>query len=79
VWRAWLGDRFDDPAAMVAAYERHNAAVRSTVPADRLLEWTVGDGWEPLCDRLGLPVPDEPFPLTNTTEEFRAGNRLDRS
>jgi hypothetical protein len=79
VWRAWLGDRFDDPAAMVAAYERHNAAVRSTVPADRLLEWTVGDGWEPLCDRLGLPVPDEPFPLTNTTEEFRAGNRLDPS
>lgn len=76
VWRDWLGDRFDDRAAMIAAYERHNAAVRSCVPPKRLLEWTVADGWEPLCDRLGLPVPDEAFPFTNTTAEFRAHNRL---
>ena len=76
LWREWLGDRFDDPAAMIDAYERHNAAVRSFVPANRLLEWTVADGWEPLCNRLGLPVPDEAFPLTNTTAEFRAHNRL---
>jgi hypothetical protein len=77
LWRERFGDRFDDPAAMIAAYERHNAAVRSAVPADRLLEWTVTDGWEPLCDRLGVPVPDEAFPWTNTTEEFRVHNRLD--
>jgi hypothetical protein len=79
VWREWLGDRFDDRAAMVAAYERHYAAVRSSVPASRLLEWTVTDGWEPLCDRLGVPVPDEPFPRTNSAEEFRVRNRLDPS
>jgi hypothetical protein len=77
VWREWMGDRFDDPAVMIAAYERHNAAVRSSVPPNRLLEWTVADGWEPLCDRLGLSVPDEAFPWTNTTAEFRAQNRLD--
>jgi hypothetical protein len=35
------------------------------------LEWTPGDGWEPICDRLGLAVPAEPFPVTNTTAEFR--------
>jgi hypothetical protein len=62
---------------MIAAYERHNAAVRSSVPLDRRLEWTVADGWTPLCERLGLPVPDEPFPWTNTTEQFRADNHLD--
>jgi Sulfotransferase domain len=77
LWRAWMGDQFDDPEAMIAAYERHNAAVRAAIPANRLLEWSVGDGWEPLCDRLGLPVPDEQFPCTNTTEEFRANNALD--
>jgi hypothetical protein len=77
VWRERFGDRFDDRAAMIAAYERHNAAVRSSVAPDRRLEWTVADGWTPLCDRLGLPVPDEPFPWTNTTEEFRARNHLD--
>ena len=69
-------DRFSDdlgnPTAMIDAFERHNAAVRREVPADRLLEWQPGDGWEPICDRLGLPVPSEPFPVTNTTDEFRA-------
>ena len=65
-------DRFDDPTAMIDAYEAHNAAVRSAIPSERLLEWTATDGWEPICKRLGVPVPSEPFPVTNTTEEFRA-------
>jgi hypothetical protein len=64
-------DRLDDPTAMMDAFERHNDAVRAGVPAGRLLEWTPGDGWEPICERLGLPVPTEPFPVTNTTKEFR--------
>jgi hypothetical protein len=64
-------DRFDDPAAMVDAYLRHNDAVRAEVPAGRLLEWNLGDGWAPICERLGLPVPAEPFPVTNSTSEFR--------
>ena len=78
VWHERFGfsDRFDDRAAMIAAYERHNDSVRSSVPPSRLLEWTVGDGWLPLCDRLGVPVPDEPFPWTNTTAEFRSKNSL---
>lgn len=65
-------DRFADPDAMMDAFARHNDAVRDGVPADRLLEWTPGDGWEPICARLGVPVPDDPFPVTNTTDEFRA-------
>jgi hypothetical protein len=40
--------------------------IRGLVPKDRLLEWTVEDGWEPLCAFLGKPVPDdEPFPHVN--------------
>src|SRR6185312_2264415 len=58
-------------AAMIDAVERHNAEVRAGVPPEQLLEWTVADGWEPLCVRLGVAVPDEPFPLTNTTSETR--------
>lgn len=73
--RRLLGDRFsdhlDDPTTMMDAYNRHNEAVRSGVSASRLLEWNLGDGWEPICDRLGLPVPTEPFPMTNSTDEFR--------
>jgi hypothetical protein len=67
-----FSDRFDDPTAMMDAFVRHNDAVRAEVAPDRLLEWTPGDGWDPICDRLGLPVPPEPFPVTNTTDEFRA-------
>ena len=67
-----FSNRFEDKDAMIAAYERHNAAVRAQAPADQLLEWTPADGWEPICERLGLPVPAEPFPVTNTTDEFRS-------
>jgi Sulfotransferase domain len=66
-----FSDRLDDPTAMMDAFVRHNDAVRAEAPAARLLEWTPGDGWEPICDRLGLPVPAEPFPVTNTTDDFR--------
>jgi hypothetical protein len=66
-----FSDRFDDPTAMMDAFQRHNDAVRAGVPSSQLLEWSAGDGWEPICDRLGLPVPAEPFPMTNTTQEFR--------
>lgn len=60
-----------DATAMKDAYVRHNDAVRAAVPAERLLEWTPSDGWEPLCERLDVPVPDEPFPVTNQTSVWR--------
>lgn len=40
--------------------------IRGLVPKDRLLEWYLGDGWEPLCGFLGKPVPDTEFPHVNT-------------
>jgi hypothetical protein len=60
-----------DKDACMAAYERHNAEVRATIGADRLIDWNPKDGWEPICERLGLAVPAEPFPVTNTTPQFR--------
>jgi hypothetical protein len=68
-----------DEATAKAAYERHNQTVRASTPSDRLVEWRPGDGWDPLCAALGLPVPDEPFPHVNTTAEFRAMTGLDAS
>ncbi len=74
-----FGARFtralDDRAAAIAALERHNARVRATVPAHRLLEWHAADGWGPLCAALGVPVPDEPFPHTNTRGDWLARKR----
>jgi hypothetical protein len=54
------------------AFEAHNAEVRASVPADRLIDYQPGDGWKPICDKLGLPIPSEPFPHVNSTEDFRA-------
>ena len=71
-------ERLDDRAAAIAAYERHNADVRARAPRPRLLEWTAPDGWEPLCRALGVPVPAEPFPHANSTEEF-VGRHLGES
>jgi hypothetical protein len=59
------------------AYELHNETVRATAPRDRLVEWQPGDGWEPICAALALPVPEEPFPHVNSTEDFRAMLGLD--
>lgn len=66
-----FGDHADDRAQMIAAYEAHVAAVIATVPKDRLLVHNLGDGWEPLCAHLGVPVPAEPYPSRNTTAELQ--------
>ena len=65
------GDR-PDREAMIAAFRENTARAMREVPKERLLVWEAKDGWEPICKALGVPVPDEPFPLTNTTEEWRA-------
>lgn len=62
--------QWDDPATLMAAYERHNAEVRQSVPSHRLLEWRATDGWAPLCRALDVPVPDQPFPWTNRREDW---------
>lgn len=67
-----FGGRMDDPDHAMAVYRAHEAEVRRSIPAERLLVYEVGAGWEPLCRFLGAPVPGEPYPETNTTAEFKA-------
>jgi Sulfotransferase domain len=74
MWRTVAGarftDRWSDEDSARAAYDRHNAEVRSSVPAGRLVDWTPAHGWNPLCEALGLPVPSEPFPHLNLRVDF---------
>jgi hypothetical protein len=67
----WVVDQHDRELT-IRAYEAHNRRVRDTIPPDRLLVWQAQDGWAPLCTALGCAVPNEPFPRTNTREEWRA-------
>ena len=61
---------WDDRSTLMAAYERHNDAVRRAIAPHRLLEWNVCEGWRPICRALGVPVPDAPFPWVNRREEW---------
>jgi hypothetical protein len=65
-----FGGRIDDRAHAIALYEANVAAVRATVPPDRLLVHSLGDGWAPLCAHLGVPVPDVPYPSRNSRQAF---------
>jgi hypothetical protein len=65
-----FGGRIDDPAHIMSVYEQNVRDVQATVPRSRLLTYTIGDGWEPLCRFLDEPVPSEPFPRTNSKEDF---------
>jgi sulfotransferase family protein len=83
-WRAFLGmiDRLvwegkgtfaashEHPGQLIDAMLRHNERVERDVPAARLLVWNVAEGWEPVCEFLGLPVPEMPFPHVNGRTEF---------
>lgn len=75
--RQTFSGRMDDFDHATKVYRDYVEDVRRTVPAGRLLEYDVKQGWEPLCEFLGVDVPDEPFPLTNTTEQFRKRRGLD--
>jgi len=66
-----FGNRFDKEHVL-NVYRQNSTEVKREVPKDKLLVFDAPDGWEPLCKFLGVPVPSTPYPLTNTTAEFRA-------
>jgi hypothetical protein len=61
---------WNDPATLQATYERHNEAVRQTIPAHRLLQWQASEGWGPICRALDVGVPERPFPWVNRRSDW---------
>lgn len=59
-----------DEDALARGMEQYCDEVRRTVPADRLLVWSPQQGWEPLCEFLGVPVPSVPLPRVNDSSAF---------
>jgi hypothetical protein len=66
-----FGGRPGDRAHAIALYEANVAAVKATVPAERLLVHELGDGWGPLCAHLRVAVPEVAYPSRNSTTEFQ--------
>jgi hypothetical protein len=74
VWRMVGLNTFDGDITnkdhVIEVFNANVKAAQDAFPSDRLLTYTIGDGWQPLCDWLGVAVPDIPFPRTNNKEEF---------
>ncbi|HEY7486083.1 MAG TPA: sulfotransferase [Streptosporangiaceae bacterium] len=76
IWNGVLDGRFPDRAYALDVFERHIDEVRKSIPADRLLVYDVAEGWQPLCDFLGVPVPaGTAFPNVNDTAAFQRFRR----
>jgi sulfotransferase family protein len=56
--------------ALIDRFLAHNEEVKRVVPAERLLVWEVSEGWEPLCEFLGVDVPAQPLPHANDRATF---------
>jgi hypothetical protein len=70
-----FGGRLDDREHAINVFRAHNEEVSRTVPADRLLVYDVIQGWEPLCEFLGVSIPETPFPRQNTSAEFQQSHQ----
>jgi hypothetical protein len=69
--RRTFDGKIDDRAHCTQVFRRHQEAVVAKVPKEKLLVFDVREGWEPLCKFLGVPVPGEEFPNTNSRAEVR--------
>jgi len=72
IWNGRFRGEFANREKTLAVYRAHVDEVRRHVPPERLLVFDVAEGWQPLCDFLGKPVPEGvPFPHLNDRRFFR--------
>jgi hypothetical protein len=71
VWERDFDGKFEDREHAIATFERHNEEVRQSISPEMLLIYEVKEGWRPLCEFLGVDVPDKPFPHLNDSAVFR--------
>jgi hypothetical protein len=58
-------------------YKEHYEMIRKVTPKERLLDFKLGDGWEPLCEFLGKEVPKGiEFPRINDKEDFKRRSNI---
>jgi hypothetical protein len=72
IWQGDFQGNFKDRDWVRQMYYDRIEEIKAYVPEDRLVVWELGvDGWEPICEALGVDVPDKPFPRLHDTNEFR--------
>lgn len=67
----------------ISWFKERYAEFREKIPAHRYIEYTIKDGWGPICEHLGVPIPTvkdkntgeiipEPFPHVNERAGYPA-------
>lgn len=72
-WNHVFDGKLEDKAHAIDVFNSHNEAVKATCPPEKLLVFEAKDGWAPLCEFLGVDIPETDYPRSNSTEEFNAG------
>jgi len=70
IWDGVFDGRMDDKDHVIDCYLAHNERVKRLLPNAQLLVFNPAQGWPPLCEFLGCPQPDGPFPSVNSTAQF---------
>lgn len=70
IWKNLFKDRFQDKVFAIKVFNDWTEEVKRSVPKEKLLIFEAKDGWKPLCEFLGKPIPDTPYPHVNDTAEF---------
>jgi len=73
IWGRSHKNTMEDRQAAIQHYEAHAAEAKAVLQPERLLVFSVDQGWEPLCAFLGVPVPDGPFPDVNDRASIKKG------
>ena len=76
VWIGEFSGRFEDKEFAVDVFNKHIELVSTVFPEERLLIHSAKDGWQPLCDFLGVPVPDGSYPWVNESISFKRNLRI---
>ena len=71
IWNRSLKGTMKNKEAAIAFYNKHIEDVKATVPADKLLIFSVDQGWEPLCKFLGVDIPATAFPNVNDKAQVK--------
>lgn len=75
-WISYPVDFTVNKTACLQKYHLHVEDVVATVPKEQLLRMHISEGWKPLCNFLGLPIPSKPFPNSNSSQQLETVKKL---
>jgi hypothetical protein len=70
LWDVIFEGRFEDKDYAIRRFVELEGRVIASIPREDLLVFKLGDGWGPLCEFLGVPVPDIAYPKANERGKF---------